>query len=581
MEKEVPTLIHSEYEKEQGPAPQFEISNELSDLTIKFIISAVIYFVIAGSLALVMRTIQSKVMIMGDQNQTFGLFYTSLTVHGQLMFFGFASMLVVGISYYLVSKFAKKPLFSINLAILSFSLLNAGAILLIFSGTMFFGGGWYNLMPLAFHSGNNGWSIYSSVIFLMADLLIGLGLTIFSINIIITLLVGKIAAGIQASERNYNGKDIELDDDDRHKSRSDDEDGGRADLLTVQQIPSAMRWTSLLGISSWLPKRSRSRIPAASIVVVGIFVNALVQLMGNVGLFAQLAIGFSYLTNPNFNSNWLLAKDVWWFFGHPIVYFTLFSFLGAAYYYIPRYAKKTVKYDRWAYRSWPFYFIFTMLVFSHHLYLDMPNPAWLETIAQIASFGIVFPSGLTIMTILMYIFRSRIKWNITSMFMIGGIAGWAFGGFAGAETGWRGADIYLHNTLNIVGHIHFVILMGSVLFGLGLIYSIVPAITKKNLGQKMGLVHLLLTLIGGFGLAFMFLFLGFAGFIRREADVPPEFSWTLPWLLFFAFIVGFGQIIFVYNLFRTLLRKKQTLQESSYFDDQQRRLISEREKYTA
>jgi cytochrome c oxidase subunit 1 len=182
---------------------------------------------------------------------------------------------------------------------------------------------------------------------------------------------------------------------------------------------------------------------------------------------------------------------------------------------------------------------------------------------------------------LMYIFRSRIKWNITSMFMIGGIAGWAFGGFAGAETGWRGADVYLHNTLNIVGHIHFVILMGSVLFGLGLVYSIVPAITKKNLGQKMGLVHLLLTLIGGFGLAFMFLFLGFAGFIRREADVPQEFSWTLPWLLFFAFIVGFGQIIFVYNLFRTLLRKKKTLEESSYFDDQQRRLISEREKYTA
>lgn len=516
-------------------------------------------------------------MILGDQNQTFGLFYTSLTVHGQLMFFGFASMLVIGISYYLISKFAKKSLFSLNLAILSFSFLNAGAILLIISGTMFFGAGWYNLMPLTFHPGNNGWSIFSSVIFLIADTLIGIALTIFSVNVILTLLVGKIAAGIQRSEKDWGiDKDEDDNDIDKHRSRSDEEDRGRADFLTIQQIPAAVRWTSLLGISSWLPKKSRSRIPAVSIVVVGVFVNALVQLMGNIGLFAQIAVGFSYITNPTFHANWLLTKDVWWFFGHPIVYFTLFSFLGAAYYYIPRYAKKTVVYDRWAYRSWPFYFIFTMLVFSHHLYLDMPNPAWLEMIAQVASFGIVFPSGLTIMTILMYIFRSRIKWNITSMFMMAGIAGWAFGGFAGAETGWRGADVYLHNTLNIVGHIHLVILMGSALFGLGLIYSIIPAITKKNLEVKLGKIHLILTLIGGFGLAFMFLFLGFAGFIRREADIPQVFAWSLPWLLFFAFTIGFGQIIFVYNLFRTLLRKRQFDEEREYFEKQQKRLASEK-----
>ena len=36
-----------------------------------------------------MRTIQSNIIIMSDQNKTFGLFYTSLTIHGQLMFFGF------------------------------------------------------------------------------------------------------------------------------------------------------------------------------------------------------------------------------------------------------------------------------------------------------------------------------------------------------------------------------------------------------------------------------------------------------------------------------------------------------------
>ena len=86
--------------------------------------------------------------------------------------------------------------------------------------------------------------------------------------------------------------------------------------------------------------------------------------------------------------------------------------------------------------------------------------------------------------------------------------------------------MYLHNTLNIVGHIHLVLLMGSVLLAFGLTYSILPSITGKTLSRKLGAMHLILTNIGGFGLAFLFLFLGFAGFIRREGDIPSEFAWA-------------------------------------------------------
>jgi heme/copper-type cytochrome/quinol oxidase subunit 1 len=558
--------LFKEYEKEQGPIPLFKVSRELSDLTLLFILSSIIYFLVAGSLAIIMRVIQSKVMILGDQQLTLGLFYAALTIHGQLMFFGFMSMLTIGISYYLISKFSKKHIFSMKLAIWSFSLMNAGAIFLIISGTMFFGAGWYNLMPLLFHPGNNGWSSFAAAIFLVADVLIGIAIVFFCINILLTVLRGKIAAGIQKTEQA---------DDDIHKYISDEQDRGRIDLLPLQDIPATVRWVSVLGMSSWFPKKYRSTVPAVSIVVVGIFVNALVMLIGSMGLFTQLAIGFSYLANPNFEPNWLFTKDAWWFFGHPIVYFTLFSFLGAAYYYIPKYSNKTVPYDKWAYRTWPFYFVFTTMVFSHHVFMDTPNPAWLQILSQTASFGIVFPSGLTLMTIMMYIFRSRIKWNITSMFILSGIAGWAFGGFAGTQTAWWGTNVYLHNTLNIVGHIHLVLLMGSVLLALGLVYSILPSITGKTLSRKLGMMHLILTIVGGFGLAFLFLFLGFAGFIRREGDIPSQFSWAMPWLMFFALVVGFGQIVFVYNFFQTLKRKKQTNEELEHEEGQNERFRRE------
>jgi heme/copper-type cytochrome/quinol oxidase subunit 1 len=386
-------LLHASYEEEHGPAPEYKITKDLSQLTLMFIVASIIYFLIAGSMAIIMRIVQSKIMLMGgNQLETFGLFYAALTVHGQVMFFGFASMLTVGISYYLISKFGKKPLFSMNLAIWSFSSLNAGVILVIITGTMFLGAGWYNLMPLIFHPGNNGWSMLSAVVFLIAEVLIAIGITLFCINIIATVFSGKIAAGLEKTER-------EDDYDNKHRSKSDEEeDLGRADFMTPQSMPNSTRWVSVLGISSWFPRKSRRLVPAVSVVVIGVFVNAFVQLIGNTGLYTQLATGFSYLMNPQFQPNWLLTKDAFWFFGHPIVYFTLFSFLGAIYYYIPRYTKKTVPYDKWAYRSWPFYFIFTMLVFQHHTFLDMPNPAWFQIMSQTASFGIIFPSGLTIMT---------------------------------------------------------------------------------------------------------------------------------------------------------------------------------------
>lgn len=564
MNKDNP--LFDEYDLENGPAPLYRISKDLSDLTLMFIISSVVFFLAAGTLAIIMRTVQSKLILLGTQQQTIGMFYAALTAHGQIMFFGFASMLTVGLSYYLLSKFAKKPLYSMKMAIISYSLMNAASVLLIVSAIMFFGGGWYNLMPLAFHPQNGGWNTFSTVLFLMADTSIGIGLVFFCINVIATVLKGNIAAGVQLSEPDEGGM---------FRASSDIKDSGRIDLIPMINLPASTRWVSALGISSWFPRKYRKAVPAVSIVVVGIFVNAVALLSGSVGLFTQLGMGFGYLLNPDFQPNWLLAKDAFWFFGHPIVYFTLFSFLAAAYYYIPKFTKKTVPYDKWAYRSWPFYFIFAVLVFSHHSYMDMPNPVFVQTVATIASQAVIFPSGLTVMTIMMYLLRSRIRWNISSFFIVTGIAGWVYGGFTGAQTGWWGTDVYLHNTLNVVGHIHLVILMGSVLLGIGLVYGVIADLTKKRLGKTLGMIHLLTTITGGFGLAFMFTYLGLFGVIRREAIIPDQFMWAMPWLLFFALTVGFGQITFAYNLFKTLGRKT-TREEQLFVTNQEERALRDR-----
>ncbi len=94
-----------------------------------------------------------------------------------------------------------------------------------------------------------------------------------------------------------------------------------------EDLPASVRWVSLIGINSWFPKKWRDITPAVPIVLVAAFVTAMMQIIANPGLFVQLAIGFLSMMNPTVSSNWLLTKDAWWFFGHPIVYFPLFIFV--------------------------------------------------------------------------------------------------------------------------------------------------------------------------------------------------------------------------------------------------------------
>ena len=113
--------------------------------------------------------------------------------------------------------------------------------------------------------------LLSVSIFLVAELLVGISLTIFCINVIGTVLKGKIAVGIQKTEIDYDKiDDVNLQESyyDKHKSKADEDDSGRVDFFELKQIPPVLRWVSILGISSWFPRKYRIRTPAVSIVVV-------------------------------------------------------------------------------------------------------------------------------------------------------------------------------------------------------------------------------------------------------------------------------------------------------------------------
>ena len=525
-----------------------------------FMGAMLINFLIAGSLAIGMRIIQTDVPIFKvDWIPHNVLFYALLTAHGQVMFFGVISVNTTWFAYYAISKWGRKPLAGMKWAQASFWIMETAIILIFVASLSGFGGGWYNLMPLTFLPGHPSvsWGTAASIAFLVADVLVGIFLTIVCVVILATVLRGKLPVGTQIFEYMHEKDKNKHYGDEKSKIIDENKDARKVEqeFTHMEDLPASVRWMSLIGINAWLPKKWRDITPAVPIVLVAAFVTAMVQIIGNPGLFLQLASGFMSIQNPITSSNWLLTKDAWWFFAHPIVYFPLLIFLGASYFLAPRYGKERVPFFKWNYRTWPFYLAFSVLVFSHHVFMDFPNPVWLQMLSQTASLGIVWPSSMTVATILMFTWRSKTTWNITTRFFIAGIAGWVFGGFQGSETAMWGTDVYLHNTMSLPSHIHLMLLVGPLLMAFGVMYAIIPDLTKKHMSKTLGEIHFWLTIFGGFGLAILFNIIGTEGAIRREADMPAAFDWAMPYLLFFAITIGITQFIFVYNFIKTMRRK--------------------------
>jgi heme/copper-type cytochrome/quinol oxidase subunit 1 len=197
------------------------------------------------------------------------------------MFFGVLSINTIWFSYYAVSKWGRKPLASMKLAAISFWIMEGAIILLFLDTVLHFGAGWYNLMPLTFLPGFPviTWDLTAAIIFQIADVLVGIAITIFCIVILATLLRGKLPVGNQMFEYMYEKDEgdqkyhehplVRANRDVREiKNGESSENGSSEEKITDKQIkivdqefrhredlPASIRWVSLIGINAWFPKK--------------------------------------------------------------------------------------------------------------------------------------------------------------------------------------------------------------------------------------------------------------------------------------------------------------------------------------
>jgi cytochrome c oxidase subunit 1 len=137
------------------------------------------------------------------------------------------------------------------------------------------------------------------------------------------------------------------------------------------------------------------------------------------------------------------------------------------------------------------------------------------------------------------------------------------GGITGLFLGNVVVDVPLSDTMFVVAHFHMVMGVAPILVIFGAIYHWYPLLTGRMLNQAMGHFHFWVTFIGAYLIYFPMHYLGFIGVPRRYFEIgetefiPPSAVTLNQFITVAALIVGFAQMVFLFNLAWSLLNGKK------------------------
>lgn len=389
-------------------------------------------------------------------------------VHTNMVFWGWASFAMVGLSYYVIPRVSNVGIYSIKLGYYTLILMNAA----VFLGTI-------SLMAGI----NNGGGEYREYIWPI--------MALFAIGIVLSL---------------YNF------------------------LRTI-----ANRVTKEIYVSNWY-------IVSATMYVVVILVVAYLPFWQD-GLAETIIQGY-----------YMHQGVGMWF---------MFLCLGLMYYFLPQQLNKPIySYSLGILAFWT-QILFYTLIGSHH-FIFSAIPWWMQTVAIVASVGMVIPVVAGTANFLLTFNGAwyQVKTSYTLPFYLISIIFYFTGSMQGTVEAFRFTNLLWHFTDFTVAHSHLT-MYGIITFMLwAFIYTLVPRITGKEPPKVFVGVHFWLALIGllfytwslmigstARGLSWM----DSKPFIESVKMMAPYWLWraiggTMMWISHF---------VFAYNFYKMVNRKKE------------------------
>lgn len=236
--------------------------------------------------------------------------------------------------------------------------------------------------------------------------------------------------------------------------------------------------------------------------------------------------------------NPLFTRTLFWYFGHPVVYFWLMPVYMLWYVILPKLSGGRLFSDPLARIVFVLFLVLTVPTGIHHQYVDPGIAEGFKFLAMTNTMFILLPSLLTAFTVVASIehgarqrggtgylgWLTALPWRnpaFTGMALAGLM--FAAAGFSGMINAGMNINYLVHNTLWIPGHFHLTVGTAVALSFMAATYWFLPIITGREIfSDRLGLAQVLLWFIGMVLMSNAMHRAGLAGVPRRTADPTYE-----------------------------------------------------------
>ncbi len=415
-----------------------------------------VLFPVLALLGIYMRTVQG-----GSLQGLEPWFYPMMTLHGVGMA-GVWYVASMACAAHLLQKYVAPSAAVGRLALIGTVIGVALLLVCVFAGR--YAAGWYFLYPLPFKGEWNRWAM---VVFLLSLTVLGATWLVWTLDLM------------------------------------------RA-IATRFSLRQALGWHYFSGKSEPVLPPSVLIITVSLVASVATLVAAVITLLL---FYAELLTGA-----PN---DALLMKNLTFFFGHTLVNLSMYLGVALVYEVLPEYAGRPWKTSKVVVVAWNTVLAIILVAYFHHLYMDFVQPGALQYVGQVASYASAIPSAVvTIFGALLLVYRAKMRWNLASILMFLGLAGWAIGGVGAVIDSTISANLRLHNTLWVPAHFHTYMLGGLALLVIGYFYHVCQqaAAAAERLAWQWLLIAVML--VGAYGLFLAFYLSGAWSIPRRFAIYP-------------------------------------------------------------
>jgi cytochrome c oxidase subunit I+III len=247
----------------------------------------------------------------------------------------------------------------------------------------------------------------------------------------------------------------------------------------------------------------------------------------------------------------LLWQHLFWIFGHPDVYIVFLPSVALIAMIVPTFARRQIVGYTWVVLAAVGTGFLSFGLWVHHMFTT-GLPGISLALFSGASMAVAIPTGVQFFCFLATLLAGRIVTSVPLLYIYGGLSTFVIGGLTGVMVAAVPFNFQAHDTFFIVGHLHSVLIGGTIFPIVAGAYYFYPIASGRKLSDRLGRAAFWLMFIG-FNVAFLPMHItGLRGMPRRIFTYPEGLGFDALNLVstIGAFVLAAGFAVFVWDLVR-------------------------------